>query len=378
MSADPTAAETAVMPGDDVSAGEIVRRTEQHVSVMPVMSPGEIESYWRIASALARSRMFKDAYQAEQAFAKILIGRDLGISPTQSLMGIDLVEGGIQFRGVLLGQFLRKHADYDYRVLEVTDERAVVQLLGFPSPEPWDESMVHFRGKFWEVLGEEKFDQADVDRANLTKGSNKAAHSTYPRNMRLWRALSNAVKFYAPDVFAGMPVYVEGEIPQRINATDGNGSGHAAGIVLPPEVEAVIKRADELGHQGYADRGTAEMAIGGQHEAHVREWVTRANAELDRVAAAKADEPTDADVVEDEPTSGSAEVPKESESDTTEASEPVDEEHLAALRRRAGNLEDRINEPGLSDDEAEQLVEELAAVEGEINAAANVGQGQLL
>src|ERR1044071_303709 len=84
------------MPGDETSSTEIVKRTASDAHVlerMPLMTDDEIRRSWRLASSLAASGMFKDAKQGEQAFAKILIGRDLGLTPTQAMTGIHIVEG---------------------------------------------------------------------------------------------------------------------------------------------------------------------------------------------------------------------------------------------------------------------------------------------
>jgi hypothetical protein len=71
------------------------------------MTDGEIDRLFRVAKALAMSGMFKDARQAEQAFAKILLGRDLGLSPTQAMTGIHIVEGKPEIAATTLAGFIK-------------------------------------------------------------------------------------------------------------------------------------------------------------------------------------------------------------------------------------------------------------------------------
>lgn len=247
--------------------------TQERVAVMPAIPDAEIESTWRIAKALAASGMFKDVRQAEQAFAKILIGRDLGISPTQAMMSIDLVKGSVQLRGVLLASFIRKHPDYDYRVKVTTEEQCEVEFLR------------RFDG-VWEPIGEAGFTIDRARKAGLVKDG--GAWKAHPQNMLLWRALSNGVKFYMPDLMGGIPVYTEADdFREAKHLGAGDGDGQPEGIELPAAVEDVLARAADLGHAGLADRGAAEIAVGGQPEEVVAAWVERADAELHDIADAE-------------------------------------------------------------------------------------------
>lgn len=71
---------------------------------------------------------------------------------------------------------------------------------------------------------------------------------------------------------------------------------------LPPAVEGIVMHAARIGHSGLANRAAVAMAVGGQPEEFVRQWVADRERDLARFEEAKAsaegDEPTDADVVE--------------------------------------------------------------------------------
>jgi hypothetical protein len=87
-------------------------------------------------------------------------------------------------------------------------------------------------------------------------------------------------------------ILAEGEDESAAAVSTGMGSGEPLGIPLPKAVEAVITRATQMGHAGLADRATIEVAIGGQPEEFVEDWVKSANVMLDTM------EPTEAEVVE--------------------------------------------------------------------------------
>lgn len=364
----------------------LIQRAPLPQAVAPyVLSDDEIRRTWRVSSALAASGMFKDANQASQAFAKVLIGRDLGISPTQALQAIDLVKGSIQLRGVLLASFVRRSRDYEYRVPEHTHDKAVVQLLGFPCDEPYD-GLVRHRGQWWEVLGTETFTVADAKRAGLIKSG--GAWEAHPKNMCLWRAMSNAVKFHAPELLGGVPVYVEGEVVPDKALGEGEGDGQSVGLDLGPDVEAVIARATDLGHAGLADRATVEMQLGDQPPAKVVEWVKAANRELDAI-------PVDAEVVDSAPEAPEAVLRQEmaqagEDKDAaqnapqtppvaSEAGESApDPERIEALKRRGADLladAERLRDAG--DERADEVFEEFERIAAEVEAASNVDQGSL-
>lgn len=279
---------TGEMPGTETPSQEVTRR-ERPVQVMPLLTAAEMDQTWRTAQQLTASRLFGDLKSAEQAYAKILIGRDLGLSPTRALMTVDLVRGNIQLRGVLLAAWVRESPDYDYEIVEMTHSKCVVRML-------------RRRGDEWvELHPLHEFTLEDAQRAQLVKEDSN--WQKYPKNMCFWRALSNAVKFHAPDLFAGMPVYVEGEIPPPLRVTSHGEERSARGIELPADVEEVLRRAEDLGHAGLADRATAEMAIDGQPPEAVAQWVAEANGALSALADAQAtEEEVDAEVVpESEP-----------------------------------------------------------------------------
>lgn len=256
-------------------SAELVRHERLGASTALITSDDEMRRCWRLASALHASGLFKTK-RPEEGFAKILIGRDIGISPTQALMTIDIVQGAIFMRGVLLAAFVRKSPIYDYAIKEQTTDKCVVTFL----------SLSKATGE-WREDGDSEFTMADAAKQHLTA---KDPWKNTPKNMLFWRAISNGVKFYAPDLLGGVPVYTEAdEIPESRQLGAGNGTGEAEGLNLGPAVEEVIARATEIGYAAYADRASIEVALGDQPPQFVEAWVKDAHKALDGFEAPEAE-----------------------------------------------------------------------------------------
>lgn len=252
-----------------------------------VISNDEIDRLFRIAKGLALSRVYKDVSQAEQAFAKLIVGHELGLNISQS-MSIHFVEGQVTVPYPLLGLFVKAHGwSFDY--LALTDDLAEIE---FTDPD----------GRTFLST----FTIEDAIKARIVKRAPdgslvtpaKGAVSMYEkhgRNMLVARAMSNGVRWYVQEATGGLPIYVHGEVvPERDELTAG-GDGEPQGLDLGPKVDAVLERAAGLGHAGLADRATAEIALGNRSPAVAAEWVARATVTLDEFEAAL---PPDADVVE--------------------------------------------------------------------------------
>jgi hypothetical protein len=290
-----------------------------------IMTPEQFDSTWRMSKALAQSGSFKDIRADEQgakmALARIMLGADLGMSPTQALMGIDIVKGNPQIRGVALGRMVRLTAkrptpsgeSYDYAVLDrgfMPDaEYAVVALYRRDEDGAWpyveDAEGETFptsvgpvtirKGKrIPEAVEAFKLDQAR--KRNLIKSD--GAWGTQPEVMCVWRALSQLVRFYAPDVIGGMPVYTEADgLRATPNLSEGQGSGEGPGWGdmdddLVEAIMDVIARAKAIGHGGLSDEPTIQQRLNGQPRERVHTWIVDAGIALDQM------EPKDADVVE--------------------------------------------------------------------------------
>jgi len=256
----------------ELQRGEV----ELRPATLAIMSDAEIDRAWRIAEALAKSGLFPDVRDAAAAFAKMLVGADLGMSPTHALTGVHMVEGKPQLASTTLAGFVRRSESYEYEVGKHDESTCEIEFLRLPSGD---------------TVGVSTFSIADAKKANLGGWPDEAkwARSNwgkYPKNMLFARAMSNGVRWHAPDLFGGVPVYTEAdEFTVRSSLTSPAEAGQLGEpLDLGDDVEAVLARATTLGHVGLADRAAAEMALASQDAQVSDAWVERANAELDEYA----------------------------------------------------------------------------------------------
>lgn len=352
-----------------------------------LVSDDEIRRLFRVAEALARSNMFKDAQQAEQAFAKMIVGRDLGMSPAQAMLGLHLVEGSVQVHYSMLGRFVKAREDegYAYRAgwikEEIQGEEASVELpertfVWMDEDDPADRRRVVGASVTFTVhgrtVGVSTFTLEDAETAKIIK--DRGAWKTHPRNMLLARAMSNGVKWYVPEVMGGLPIYTEGEIVEgqdSVTAPVGGGSDEGQGLELGPKVEAIIERAQKAGHAGLSNRGALELALGDRAPSVVNKWIVDANAELDRFEqqkreALEAEEPPEAEVVEDVPLGQEPTLAEQAAEDKT-----MQDMQTQVLQRRLENLtaargeEQDPEQRALIDEEIEHVKHQLGLDESE-------------
>lgn len=142
----------------------------------------------QMASTLAQSGMFGKGLTPQQACAKMLIGRELGLDPISSIQNIDVFDGNIFLRANLRAAKIKSTPGYDYRIAEHTDTSCSVEFtVGGRS------------------VGLSTYTLADAKRAGLIKPG--GAWEKSPRNMLFARALSNGQRWYMPELMGGRIVY---------------------------------------------------------------------------------------------------------------------------------------------------------------------------
>jgi hypothetical protein len=243
----------------------------------PVVHVDEFEAQfkhdWRLAQALAASGIFKDVRQAEHAFGRILLGRDLGLSPTHSLMVLDVVEGNARVRSVQLAAWVRQHPKYDYQVTEHDESHCVIEF--------------YYDG---DNTGTSAFSIEEAKKAGLVKDHPKSSWRAWPKNMLWARAMSNGVRWYCPEVTGGIPVYTEADSFDEVPAlTSGDGDGTDPGWkglneTQISELEKMIERAAKLG-SSYSNRAAVQYHVGGRSDEDVAEYLADADEILDNIEA---------------------------------------------------------------------------------------------
>lgn len=322
----------------------------------------ELDDTYRLAKGLALSGMFPDAKSAEQALAKILIGRDLGLSPTQAMMGIHIVEGKPMVAAVTLGAFVRQSEHYDYKINQLDDERCELEFSYDGDP-----------------MGVSEFSIEDAKKAGLVK--DRGGWAKYPRNMLFARAMSNGIRWYCPDATQGVAVYHEGEIEQGVSR-DGlpRGSQEALGdpvevsldwVTLELEQDLALRLVTALAvasasRPGQLSNAVVEMSVRGQTRDAVEAFISQVEADNQAV-------PQDAVVVPDE-----SDLPwGERKFDPEPIPADLDGGTLADMQGRLAKLRDRLDTEDLTPEQTELALEECEWLEREIGSVVPPEQEKL-
>lgn len=150
-----------------------------------------------VSKTFHESGMFSDIKSAQQAMVKIMAGAEVGLPAFQSMSGIHIIQGKPVMGAGLIASKVKGSGKYDYKVMQMDDKICSIDF---------------YQGK--ENIGNSTFTIEDAKKA-LTKNLDK-----FPKNMLFARAISNGVKWFAPDVFSG-PVYVPEEMePVKTEDTD--------------------------------------------------------------------------------------------------------------------------------------------------------------
>jgi hypothetical protein len=155
-----------------------------------------VDDLARLARVFAASGLFGRAGNQETQVAecaiRLMAGMEAGFSPFASATGVHIINGRPAFSANLLAQAVRRHPDYDYRVLEKTAKICRIKFFS--------------RG---EDLGTETFTIDMAERAGLLKNPTWKA---YPEAMLFSRALTAGMRTHCPDALGGHPAYTPEEL----------------------------------------------------------------------------------------------------------------------------------------------------------------------
>lgn len=198
-----------------------------------------VDDLARLARVFAASGLFgragnQDTQIAECAI-RLMAGMEAGFSPFASATGVHIINGRPAFSANLLAQAVRRHPDYDYRVLEKTAKICRIRFLS--------------RG---EVLGEELFTIDMAERAGLLKNP---TWRSYPEAMLFSRALTAGMRTHCPDALGGSPAYTPEELggDEVVPVTVTEPAPPAPALV--PDVELLAKAYAACGDAGLSDDG---------------------------------------------------------------------------------------------------------------------------
>ena len=171
--------ETHVEPQED---------PQEILAVVPrVESPGPAlpldQDIMLLGKVMVASGFFPNTRAASQAIVKILAGRELGFGPIASMTGVYVIKGRVSISANLMAAALKRTRKYNYRITEHTDETCRIRF---------------FEGN--DQVGVSEFTLDQAREAGLLSNE---VWGKYPRNMLFARAMSNGVRWFAPDVFGG-------------------------------------------------------------------------------------------------------------------------------------------------------------------------------
>jgi hypothetical protein len=158
-----------------------------------------------IGQTMAKSGMFPDVTDGAKALVKILAGKEIGVTPFQSMTNIHVIQGKATMGANLMAAKVKGSGKYDYRVMDLTSETCSILFRQRDSLAEGG----------WADLGKFTYSLEDAKRAGLVKTG--SSWEKYPSNMLFARAISSGVRIYCPDVFNGNLVYVPEELGAQVN-----------------------------------------------------------------------------------------------------------------------------------------------------------------
>ena len=191
---------------------ELVKRNDESVKIERLKASvnRDLQATIAMAEMFAMSGIFKDADQASKAFARIMLGYELGFAPAASMLLIDFVQGKARLSAAAMASLIQRDGSgFDFRVKTLTND--LVEIVFYRKNK--DNSL-------GEKLGLSSFSKEDAVKAELLRKG--AVHDKYPRNMLWARALTNGFHFFTPSLASGVAgrLYGPGELPGDMATAD--------------------------------------------------------------------------------------------------------------------------------------------------------------
>jgi hypothetical protein len=155
-----------------------------------------LEEIQPIAEVFVKSGIFDDVKDIAKAIVKVMAGKEIGLSPLESMMNLYIVKNRIAANSKVVSSLIKKSTKYDYVIDKLDEEECTVSI--------WQ--IFKNATDTAKEIGKSTFTKKDAARAGLI---NKDNWKNYPRNMLFARAIANAARWYCPDVYCG---YVEEEL----------------------------------------------------------------------------------------------------------------------------------------------------------------------
>jgi len=160
------------------------------------MTQAEFTYLERVAGLAADSGLYGSGAKTKaQLLMKLIYGRDLGISLSAALSGIDIYDGKMELSANLIAALVEAHPHYAYAIVESTSERCELEFF-----------------KDERSLGTATFDAGDARTAGL---ADTEYYRQYPSDMFFARAVTRGARRHCPGVGRGVAIYATGELAKR-------------------------------------------------------------------------------------------------------------------------------------------------------------------
>lgn len=146
----------------------------------------ELQDSMSLGDIFVKSGMFPTIKTQAQAVVKILVGKELGMTPLESIANVYIVNGQVAMMAKGIAALIKRSKKYDYDITKLDDKECVLTFYQLNGER--------------RKIGEHSFSWQDAVRAGLV---NKQSWKDYPKPMLFNRCLSAGAKIYCPDVFSG-------------------------------------------------------------------------------------------------------------------------------------------------------------------------------
>jgi len=152
----------------------------------------EIAEMAYLAKQAFASGLFGKLKSPQEAFIRMVVAKEMGLSPTTGLRSVYLVNGTPAFTSSFLSARVKMSKRYNYLVKERSATKCVLE---------WTEN--------GQPIGKSEFNMDMAKRAALT---GKDVWKQYPESMLFARALTDGVRTFCPDVMMGHAAYTPEEV----------------------------------------------------------------------------------------------------------------------------------------------------------------------
>lgn len=157
-----------------------------------------------LGHVLAASGYYTDARDPAKAAVKVMIGMDLGVSPTAAIQAIHTMEDNgrtvFLIESKLLAAVVKGRPDVEYKIIHRDEKKVEVEFLRRNGEGEWEAEGPNVT---WTIEHAKKAVKG-FDKKPTWKG--------IPAVMLTWRVLAEGFRLYFPDVLAGQPIYAMEEL----------------------------------------------------------------------------------------------------------------------------------------------------------------------